>query len=179
MKTLLLATALTVTASAGVLAQSTMSHNMSGGAPGAMASMPAPSPADYVKMAGAGDLYERQSSQLVLQTSKDAKIRQFAQMMVTQHAKSTADVKAAAARSKVMAPPPMLMPDQADMIAQLTAARGTDRDALYVSQQRTAHDKALALHQSFAANGSAAPLKMAAAKIVPVVQHHIEMLQAM
>ena len=51
-------------------------------------------PADYVKTAGASDLYERQSSQIVLQTTQDPKVRQFAQEMLADHAKSTAQVKA-------------------------------------------------------------------------------------
>lgn len=36
-------------------------------------------PADYVKTAGVSDLYERQSSQIVLQSTQDPKIRSFAQ----------------------------------------------------------------------------------------------------
>ena len=42
---------------------------------------PATAP-DFVKAAGAGDLYERQSSQLVLQSTKNVKVRAFATMMV-------------------------------------------------------------------------------------------------
>lgn len=52
------------------------------------------SPAEYVKMAGASDLYERQSSELVLQSTKNPEIRDFATMMIAHHTQSTADVKA-------------------------------------------------------------------------------------
>ncbi|MEH3101859.1 DUF4142 domain-containing protein [Sphingomonas adhaesiva] len=144
----------------------------------AVAQAPA-TPAGYVAAAGAGDLYERQSSQLVLQTTADPKVRSFAQMMLTDHAKSTAQVKAAAARAKVPVAPPKLMPDQSKMIADLRAQSGTARDAAYVAQQKTAHQKALALHRGYADAGTSAPLKAAAAGIAPVVQHHIEMLNAM
>ena len=58
-------------------------------------------------------------------------------------------------------------------------ATGTERDALYVTQQKEAHQMALALHQGYAANGTSAPLKAAAAKIAPVVQSHIDMLNGM
>lgn len=136
-------------------------------------------PTDYVTAAGASDMYEKESSRLVLQTTKDPKIRSFAQMMIKDHTKSTADVKAAARRAKVTVPPPALLPPQAEMIAQLRAAEGPARDTTYVAQQRTAHQQALELHQSYAAQGSEAPLKAAAAKIAPVVQHHLEMLQSM
>ena len=136
-------------------------------------------PADYVAAAGASDLYEITSSRLVLQTTQDPKIRRFAQMMITHHTKSTADVKAAAAKARVKAPPPALNPMQQQMVTELTAQSGTARDTTYVAQQRPAHQQALTLQQTYAAQGTAAPLKAAAAKIVPVVQQHIAMLQAM
>ena len=139
----------------------------------------APTAAGYVAAAGASDLFERQSAQVVLQTTNNAKVRSFAKMMLSDHAKSTAEVKAAAARSRVHVAPPKLMPDQATMLSQLRAASGSDRDTTYVTQQKAAHGQALTLHQSFAADGRAAPLKMVAAKIVPVVQMHIRMLDAM
>ena len=136
-------------------------------------------PADYVKTAGASDLYERTSSQIVLQTTADPRIREFAQMMITDHAKSTADVTAAAMRSRVRPMPPMLMPAQAELIAQLRAEQGPARDAAYVAQQKTSHNQALAVQQAYASGGTAPALRRAAATIVPVVQHHIEMLKTM
>ena len=137
------------------------------------------SSATYVMKAGAGDLYERESSALVLKSTGNPALKSFAQMMVTDHSKSTAAVKAAAMKAKLHPGAPHLMPEQARNIAALRAAHGTDRDTLYITQQKAAHQDALALHQDEAANGRAPSLKMAAAKIVPVVQHHIEMLDAM
>jgi putative membrane protein len=136
-------------------------------------------PAAFVAAAGASDLYEQQSSQLVLQTTKDAKVRQFANMMISDHGKSTQQVKAAARQAGLNPGMPHLNPEQTQMIAQLRAATGPARDTAYVSQQKTAHQQAIKLHQDYAANGSAASLKAAASAIVPVVQHHIDMLQGM
>lgn len=138
----------------------------------------ATSPTEYVTMAGASDLYERTSSQMVMGT-KDAKVRQFAQMMIKDHTKSTNDVKAAAKQAGVTPPPPTLQPDQARMVAELRQARGEARDRLYITQQKAAHEKALALHQGYAQTGTAAPLKAVAAQTAPVVQHHLEMLNGM
>ena len=136
-------------------------------------------PSEYVMTAGASDLYERQSSALVLQSTTDPRIRAYAQEMIADHARSTADVKAAAARARIAAPPPALMPLQAELIAELRAETGSNRDALYVAQQRASHNQALFVQQAYAAEGTAAPLRAAAGKIVPVVQHHVEMLKAM
>ena len=136
-------------------------------------------PTDYVKTAGASDLYERESSVLVLQTSKDPKVRDFATMMIAHHTKSTADVKAAAAKAKVAVPPPALTPLQMELVAQLKAENGAARDARYIAEQKAAHGQALALQQAYAKDGTAASLKAAAAAIVPVVQQHIQALMKM
>jgi putative membrane protein len=125
------------------------------------------------------DLYEKQSSQLVLKTTKDAKIRDFAQMMVTDHNKSTADVKVAAQASGLTPKPAALDAKKAAMIADLTKASGKTRDQVYLTQQKAAHQEALSLHQGYASAGEKPALKAAAAKIAPVVQHHIEMLSTM
>jgi putative membrane protein len=134
---------------------------------------------DYVKNAGASDLFERESSQIVLQSTANAKVKSFATMMISAHAKSTADVKAAAARSKVAVTPPVLTPEQQDMISKLRAQTGPARDTTYIAQQKAAHEKALALQQGYAATGTSVPLKAAASKIAPVVQQHIRMLATM
>jgi len=139
----------------------------------------ATSPSDFVMKAGAGDQYEIQSSQLELQSSKDPKIKAFARKMIADHTKSTAMVKAAAMKDGMNPAPPMLDADGQQMMSALQAANGTQRDALYLQQQKMSHDKALALHQDYSQNGSSQPLKMAAAKIAPVVQMHETMLEKM
>ena len=134
---------------------------------------------EFVKMAGAGDLYEKTSSQMVLKTAKTQKVRDFANMMITDHTKSTMDVKAAAKSDHVMAGAPKLMPAQQKMIADLKAAKPADREKVYVDQQVMAHQQALDLHQTFAQSGDKPALKQAAAGIVPVVQQHLTEVKAM
>ena len=137
------------------------------------------SPTDYVAAAGASDLFEQQSAQTVLETTGDPKIRSFAQMMIRDHGKSTAEVTTAAMRSNVVAPPPALMPLQTELLAELRAESGPARDATYVAQQKAAHNQALAVQKAYAMDGTASALKSAARGIVPVVEHHIAMLKTM
>ncbi|MDO7841891.1 DUF4142 domain-containing protein [Sphingomonas immobilis] len=136
-------------------------------------------PREYVMTAGASDLYERQSAQIVLETTANPDVKSFATMMLSAHAKSTADVKAAAMKSKIKVSPPMLMPAQMEMVAQLKAENGPARDAAYLAQQRSAHGQALFVQQAYAMGGTAPALKAVAAKIVPVVKMHIAMLMKM
>lgn len=146
--------------------------------PVAAVAAPAMSPASYVMKAGASDQYEITSSKLEM-TSKNPQVREFAQHMIHDHMQSTAEVKAAAMRAHLHPAPPHMNAMQTRMVAQLRAASGAARDRLYIQQQKQAHDMALDLHRSYSEQGSAAPLKMAAAKITPVVQSHIDMLHTM
>lgn len=134
---------------------------------------------EFVKMAGAGDLYEKTSSQMVLKTAKNDQVRSFAQMMISDHGKTTAQVKTAAKADKVKVPAPKLMPEQAQMIAELKAAKGADREKVYVRQQVIAHEKALALHTTYSQSGDKPALKQVAAGAVPIVKTHLDQVRTM
>ena len=136
-------------------------------------------PSDYVATAGASDLFERTSSTLILASTANPTVREFAAMMIPAHTQSSAIVKAAAMRSRVMVRPARLSPAQAEMIAQLRAESGAARDAVYIAQQRSAHGGALAVQKAYAEAGTAPALKAVAVRIVPVVEQHIVMLKAM
>lgn len=126
----------------------------------------------YMAKAGAGDLWEIESSKALLAKSDNAGVKTFARMMVDQHGKSTAKMKAAAAEAKLDVAPPKLDADQQKMLDEIKAADAASIDAVYLAHQKTAHDAALALHQGYAAGGDTASLKKAASEIVPVVETH-------
>lgn len=132
----------------------------------------------YLAKAGAGDMFEIESSKALLEKSKDAKLRDFAQMMVKAHQQSTAKVKAAAAEAKLTVAPPSLAPDQQTMLDEIRAASADTIDAVYIKDQKIAHDAALALHEGYASGGDTPALKQAAAQIAPVVKEHIAHLAA-
>lgn len=127
----------------------------------------------YVAQAGASDMFEKQSSQLVA-NSQNQQVAQFAQMMIQDHTKSTNDVVAAAQADGVTPAPPKLMPKQQAMLSQLEKAEGSKRDALYIKQQVAAHQQALTLHQGYAKGGDKTNLKQTAATIAPIVEHHLQ-----
>ena len=143
-----------------------------------LAAMPAPPAPEFVKMAGASDLYEKTSSQLVMKSAKHAEVKSFASMMVADHGKTTADVTAAAKKDGLKPMPPKLMPAQAKMIADLKAAKPADREKVYVDQQVTAHQQALDLHTAYSTGGDKPALKQASAGAVPIVQAHLDKIKS-
>lgn len=134
---------------------------------------PSRASATYVMKAGASDLYEIQSSQLAASRARRPQVREFAQMLVADHNRSTQMVTAAARDDGVRPRPPMLEPAQRTMLRQLERARGAAFDRLYLNQQIPAHQQGLALHRSYARTGDGRALRRTAADIVPVVQGHL------
>lgn len=104
--------------------------------------------------------------------STKADVKAFAQMMIYNHGKSTAKVKAAAAEAKIAVTAPKLNADQQKTLDEIKAADAAGIDAVYLAHQKTADDAALALHQGYAASGVIESLKKAASEIVPVVEAH-------
>jgi putative membrane protein len=135
--------------------------------------------AGYVAMAGAGDLWEIESSKALLDKSANADLKKFAQMMIDNHTESTQKIKTAAQSAKITPTPPTLDADQQRMLDEIKAANASGVDEVYTRHQRTAHQKALALHQNYAANGDDQALKKVASEIVPVVQKHMAELGTM
>lgn len=133
--------------------------------------------ATFIKTAAASDLYETKSSQLALDKSKNEDVRDFAQMMITDHAKTTRGLKDAAAKANMMVPPPELSDEQQQMIDALQPLSGDDFDSAYLQQQMPAHRQALALMQNYAESGDTPVLQDAAKTVIPIVQKHIARLE--
>jgi len=128
----------------------------------------------YVAKAGAADLYEIQSSQLAVARATRPRLRDFAQMLVTDHTRTTQLVADAARSDGLSPPPPMLEPAQRAMLRQLQRARPRDFERLYLSQQIAAHQQALSLHRNYARVGDGQALRRVAGDAVPIVQHHLD-----
>ena len=133
----------------------------------------------YMAMAASSDQFEIQSGQLALQMSQNPAVRSFAQMLVTDHTRTTQQIMAAAQSSGLTPPPPMLMPEDQAMLDQLRAAPAGTFDVAFRDAQVMAHQKALALHQNYAASGDVPALRTVAAGAVPVIQGHLSHAQTL
>jgi putative membrane protein len=132
----------------------------------------------YMSMAGSGDQFEIQSSQLALQMSQNAGLRNLANMLIADHTRSTQMVVAAAQSAGITPPPPALLPQHQALLDQLRASgSGPSFDQAFRQVQIQAHTDALALHQNYAASGDVPALKVVAGQILSVVQGHLNQLQ--
>ncbi len=161
-------------------ADNMVDDNMVGGNMMAPPAATAANGQEYATMAAAGDLYEIESSRLALEKAQNAQVKELAQMIITDHEKSTADLKTAAgeAQPAITVTPALNAEQQANMEA-LRAASAADFDRLYISQQIPAHEKTLALVQDYAGKGEVVSLKAHAATVTAPVQRHLERLRTM
>jgi putative membrane protein len=128
----------------------------------------------FADAAAASDMFEIESSRLAQTMAKNQAVKDFAAMLVTEHTKSSAELKAAAAQATpAVTVTPKLTPQQQSDLDALKNA-GANFDTLYAQKQVPAHEKALAMLQGYAANGDSAPLKAFASKTAPVVQKHLD-----
>jgi len=132
----------------------------------------------YIATAGSSDQFEIQSSQLALQMSQNAQLRNLANMLIADHTRSTQMVVGAAQSAGITPPPPALLPQHQALLDQLRASgSGPAFDQAFKQIQIQAHTDALALHQNYAASGDVPALRTVAGQIVPVVQTHLNQLQ--
>jgi len=148
--------------------------------PEANVSLAIPNPAvtapDFVNAVAISDMFEIAASKLALEKAKNPAIKTFAEQMIKDHGATTAEVKQIIAKDTLEQPPSKLDLDHDTMIADLKAAEPEDFDALYLDQQRKAHQSALNLLQGYAVNGDNADLKGFASETAPKVQHHLQMV---
>lgn len=135
----------------------------------------APSTQDFVTEAATSDMFEIASSKLALERSDDA-TKAFAQQMVTDHEKTTADLKGLVTGGKVQATLPTGMTDkQQSTLNDLKALQGADFTKQYHSIQVSAHKDAVDLFKRYGDGGEQADLKAWAAATLPHLQHHLDM----
>lgn len=181
MRPLILGGALALVLAGAANAQRTDHSTHSGAAsmPTASNGPALPTP-DYITAAGQSDQFEIQEGDLAMKMGKNPAVKNFGRMMVTEHKKTTdALMFAVQGAGAGTATPPALRSDQTAMMDELRAAQGDAFDRLYVSQQLAAHNEALQVHTSYAANGDDPKLKAAAKKTAPIVQSHINTLNKM
>lgn len=133
---------------------------------------------EYATMAAASDLYEIESARLAMEKSENAEIDELAQMIVTDHEKSTADLMTAAqqAQPPITVTPEMNAEQQANMEA-LRAADAASFDSTYLQQQVMAHQKALAMVQGYAQSGDVPSLQQHASTVAGPIQQHLDRAQ--
>src|SRR4051794_6625338 len=134
----------------------------------------------FLAQASSANQFEIQSSQLALQASQNAAVRNLANTLITDHTQLSQQVASVAASARLQPPPMGLLPAQQATLDQLRAAgTGYSFDTAYRQAQIDAHQQAIQLMQNYATSGDVPPLRTAAAGAIPMMQNHLAMAQSL
>jgi putative membrane protein len=122
-------------------------------------------------------MYEIESSKLAVQKGDD-QTKTFAQQMITDHEKTSAELKALLSGGKIKATPvAALTKDHKEEVDDLAKLSGAEFKEEYFDDQVDAHEDAVDLFKRYAEGGENAELKAWAAKTLPALEHHYKMAQ--
>lgn len=125
------------------------------------------------------NIAEVAAGKLAIMKSNNAEVKHFAQMMITDHSKGLDDTKAVAMKKNFALP---TEPDNAHkkMAADMAKLSGATFDQQYVKNAGVAdHMKVDAALKEDIASAQDADVKALAAKLEPIVAHHLEMAKAL
>ena len=136
-----------------------------------------PKTSDFVKEAAISDMFEIQSSQLAEQKTQ-GDVKSFADQMVTDHTKTSTELKSQAQGMHVPVPTALDQTRQ-KMLDKLRGLNEADFTKQYIDDQVSGHKDAVSLFQRYAKGGRNDKLKSWAATTLPTLQHHLDMAQGL
>jgi len=134
---------------------------------------------DFLENAIQGSYAEIEGSQLALEKSEDAEVRDFAQMMIDDHQKMVQEASELARQKGVEAPDgPSLM--QTTEITALKALTGGAFDAMYVNRIGVAaHESTIQMFEEAQQNVQDPDIRAMIDKTLPKLREHLQMAQAL
>jgi putative membrane protein len=169
-------TALTVAAAALLISTSAFAQSV-GEKTGVNSTLGvSPTTADFVKEVAMSDMTEIASAKLG-QERGNAQEKAFSAQMITDHTKTSEELKSMAPASAKAAIPTALDSSSQSKIDKLKDAKPDNFSSDFNSMQVSAHKDAVSLFERYAKGGEDAKLKDWAGKTLPALRHHLEMAQ--
>jgi len=119
-----------------------------------------------------------EAGRIAAQRSGNPRIKALGEMMVTDHGKAGDELKPIAAGANLPVPSALDQRHQG-LIDNLRGATDQDFDRVYLQQQEAAHNETALLLETYGRMGDNDALKAWAAKTLPVVRRHQEMVDQM
>lgn len=133
----------------------------------------------FAEATAMSDMYEVTAGNIALEKGESEAVREFAQMMVADHSKSSRDLEQALGGTvEDFSMPASLDSEHQAQVDILQSLKDDAFDREYLTQQMAAHRKTLAMLKAYAGNGDVAELRQFAQSTIPVVQKHIDWLDS-
>jgi putative membrane protein len=138
----------------------------------------APKTEDFIREAAMSDMLEIEASKIA-QTKGDAQEKKFAGEMITDHTKTSTELKGMVPGEMKAAIPTTLDESSEKKLGKLRDSKPEDFAGEYDPMQVSAHKDAVSLFERYAKGGEDPKLKDWAGKTLPTLQHHLDMAQDM
>ena len=138
----------------------------------------APKTEDFIKEAATSDMLEIEAAKIAQQKG-NADEKKFAEQMITDHTKTSSELKGMVPAEMTSAIPPSLDDSSQKKLDKLRDAKPEDFASDYDPMQVNAHKDAVSLFERYANGGENAKLKDWAGKTLPALQHHLQMAEQM
>lgn len=126
----------------------------------------------FVEQAGANNLFEIRSSEIMLEGQPSEEVVGFSQRMIEDHRAAGERLREAAPEGATV---PEELPDRfAGMIERLEGASGEERESAYLEMQVMAHEEAVALFERYAGEGEDEDLRAFAEETLPALRAHLD-----
>jgi putative membrane protein len=130
----------------------------------------------FATAAALGGMEEVELGRLAAQKGASDEVRQFGQRMVDDHSKANQDLTQVASAKGLTLPSALDAKHQAD-VQKLSALSGDKFDREYVGMMVKDHRKDVAEFQKESTGGADADIKSFAARTLPVIQEHLQMIE--
>jgi putative membrane protein len=127
---------------------------------------------DFVDKAAVGGMFEVESSELALRTSKDPDVKKFADMMISDHGKANMELETVA-KEQGLTVPAKLDEEHAAKLKQLRQV-GARLDAPYIQAQLEGHQATVKMFEDYASNGDNDALQQFAVATLPTLRTHLD-----
>lgn len=132
----------------------------------------------FVGIAGVGNNFEIQSSQIALEKAQNSEVRAFAEMMIAEHTAMNEKLLAAMTEAALpFAPPNDIDQSSAEKMDDIRTITADQFDRTYLRWQIQTHQVSEALFAAYAEGGDNEVLKRFAAEGLPAIQQHLVRLQ--
>jgi putative membrane protein len=138
----------------------------------------APKTEDFIKEAAMSDLLEIEAAK-VAQQKGNATEKTFAAQMITDHTKTSSELKGMVSGDMKAALPTALDGSSEKKLGKLRDVKPEEFASEYDPMQVSAHKDATSLFERYAKGGDDPQLKDWAGQTLPALQHHLEMAQEM
>jgi putative membrane protein len=135
-----------------------------------------PKTEDFIKEAAMSDMLEIDAAKIAQQKG-NADEKKFAEVMITDHTKTSTELKGLVSGEMKSAIPSALDDSSQKKLGKLRDTKSEAFASEYDPMQVTAHKDAVDLFERYAKGGDDAKLKDWAGKTLPALQHHLEMAQ--